>query len=90
LPILFFCYACALKIDKPLEIKPGELRCPYCFGRDIVPSMPRGIWDAILSSLGRVPRHCRFCARRFHPRIEDVERDSALRLEAEKETRPAS
>jgi hypothetical protein len=72
-----------LKVNKPLDIKPGELRCPHCYGKDIVPSLPRGLWDALLSALKRVPRHCRFCGRRFHPKIEDVERDSALRAEAE-------
>jgi hypothetical protein len=43
--------------------------------------MPRGIWDAVMSGMGRVPRHCRFCGRRFHPKIEDVERDAQSRDE---------
>ena len=46
--------------------------------------MPRGIWDALMSGWGRVPRHCRACERRFHPKIEDVERDAALRAESGK------
>ena len=77
------CYAVPLKIDKPLDIRPGELRCPHCYGKDIVPSMPRGLWDALLNRLGRVPRHCRFCGRRFHPTVEEIRRDAALRAEAE-------
>ena len=80
------CYADRLKINKNLDIRPGELRCPHCYGRDIVPSKPRGFWDLLLSRFGRVPRHCRFCARRFHPKIEEVRRDAALRAD-EKETR---
>jgi hypothetical protein len=73
-----------LKVDKPLDRKPGELRCPYCYGKDIVPSLPRGIWDAVMSGMGRVPRHCRFCGRRFHPKLEEVERDAAIRAQTEK------
>jgi hypothetical protein len=75
-----------LRVNKPLDIKPGELRCPHCYGKDVVPSMPRGIWDALMNSLGRIPRHCRACGRRFHPKIEDVRRDIAMRLEAEKDS----
>jgi hypothetical protein len=70
-----------LKVNRPLDIKPGELRCPHCYSKDLVPSLPRGIWDALMSKMGRIPRHCRFCARRFHPKIEDIERDAALRTE---------
>jgi hypothetical protein len=46
--------------------------------------MPRGIWDAILRGAGRIPRHCRFCGRRFHAKIADVQSDTALREEIEK------
>jgi len=53
-------------VDKPIHIQPGELRCPRCFGKDIVPSLPRGWRDAVMSSLGKIPRHCRFCAKRFY------------------------
>jgi hypothetical protein len=55
-----------LEIIKQIEIKPGELRCPRCFGRDIVPSLPRGIGDAVMRRVGRIPRHCRSCGRRFY------------------------
>jgi len=51
--------------DEP-DIKHGELRCPRCFGKDIVPSMHRGLLDALMARLGRVPRHCRACGKRFH------------------------
>jgi hypothetical protein len=55
-------------VDKPIHILPGELRCPRCFGKDIVPSMPRGWRDAVMQACGRIPRHCRFCACRFYVR----------------------
>ena len=55
-------------VDKPLHIHPGELRCPRCFGKDIVPSMPRGWRDALMRMLGGIPRHCRFCGCRFYAR----------------------
>jgi len=56
-------------VDKPIHILPGELRCPRCFGKDIVPSMPRGWRDAVMRAFDRIPRHCRFCARRFYFRL---------------------
>jgi hypothetical protein len=55
-------------VDKPIHVVPGELRCPRCFGKDIVHSMPRGWYDAAMRLWGRVPRHCRFCGCRFHVR----------------------
>ncbi|SPE28262.1 hypothetical protein SBA3_1420010 [Candidatus Sulfopaludibacter sp. SbA3] len=55
-----------LRVNQTIEIKPGELRCPRCFGKDVVHSMPRGILDAIMRKLNRVPRHCRACAKRFY------------------------
>jgi len=55
-------------IDKPIHVRPGELRCPRCFGKDIVPSMPRGWRDAVMRSFGKIPRHCRFCECRFYVR----------------------
>jgi hypothetical protein len=33
---------------------------------DIVPSMPRGISDLFMESLGKVPQHCRSCGKRFY------------------------
>jgi len=55
-----------LEIRQTIEIQPGEVRCPRCYGRDLAPSMPRGIWDAVMRRFGRVPRHCRFCEKRFY------------------------
>jgi hypothetical protein len=55
-------------VDKPIHVRPGELRCPRCFGKDIVPSMPRGWRDALMRAFGRIPRHCRFCECRFYIR----------------------
>jgi hypothetical protein len=56
-------------VDKPLYIVPGEVRCPRCFGKDIVPSMPRGWRDTVMGAMGRIPRHCRFCEYRFYVRV---------------------
>jgi len=28
--------------------------------------MPRGFLDVLMKKLGRVPRHCRFCEKRFY------------------------
>jgi hypothetical protein len=53
-------------IDKPMNIQPGELRCPRCFHKDIVASMPRGLRDAVMSWFGKIPRHCRSCEKRFY------------------------
>jgi hypothetical protein len=55
-------------VDKPIHVLPGELRCPRCFGKDIVPSMPRGWRDALMLAFGKIPRHCRFCECRFYVR----------------------
>jgi DNA-directed RNA polymerase subunit RPC12/RpoP len=71
----------ALKVNSTIEIRPGELRCPRCLSRDVAPSMPRGIWDDIMRGAGRIPRHCRYCGRRFHAKIEAIQRDTALRDE---------
>jgi len=53
-------------VRKELQIVPGELRCPRCFGKDIVPSLPRGWRDALMRAVGKIPRHCRFCENRFY------------------------
>jgi hypothetical protein len=52
--------------------------------RDIVPSMPRGLWDVIMEGAGRVPRHCRYCGKRFHAKLEAVKRDLEIREEDDK------
>jgi cytochrome c-type biogenesis protein CcmH/NrfF len=52
------------------EDEPEKLRCPRCQSKDIAPSMPRGAGDDIQAFLGREPRHCRACGRRFHVRKE--------------------
>jgi DNA-directed RNA polymerase subunit RPC12/RpoP len=70
-----------LEIYQPIDIKPGELRCPRCRGRDIVPSLPRGFKDAFMYQFSRIPRHCRSCGRRFYvrdlSRREDVDDESS-------------
>jgi hypothetical protein len=62
-------------VDKPFQVLPGEQRCPRCFGKDIVPSMPRGWRDAVMRAFGKIPRHCRFCERRFYVRGPAPEMD---------------
>jgi hypothetical protein len=49
--------------------------------RDLVPSMPRGLWDDIMRAAGRIPRHCRYCGKRFHAKLEAVKRDREIRNE---------
>jgi hypothetical protein len=60
-------------VDKQLHIQPGDLRCPRCFNKDIVPSLPRGWRDEVMRWLGKVPRHCRFCEKRFYVEPEVLE-----------------
>ncbi len=50
----------------PIHILPGELRCPRCFGKDIVPSIAQGVRDWVMRWAGKIPRHCRFCGKRFY------------------------
>jgi hypothetical protein len=57
-----------LEINQVPKVKPGEIRCPRCFGLDLVPSRSRGVLDAVMRRFGRVPRHCRFCEKRFFVR----------------------
>jgi hypothetical protein len=74
----------ALKVNTPMDIRPGELRCPRCMSRDIVPSMPRGLWDDVMRGAGRIPRHCRNCGKRFHASLKAIKRDVGIREEDEK------
>ena len=67
-----------------MDIRPGELRCPRCFSRDIVLSKPRGLWDAMMRRAGRLPRHCRSCGKRFHAKVDTIKRDLAIRQEDSK------
>jgi hypothetical protein len=75
-----------LKVNTPMDIRPGELRCPRCKSRDVVPSMPRGLWDDIMIGAGRIPRHCRKCGKRFRAKLNIIKRDLAIR-EADGENR---
>jgi hypothetical protein len=56
-------------VDKPIRVLPGELRCPRCFGKDVVPETPHGLRDTVMQALRRSPRHCRFCECRFYFRV---------------------
>jgi len=46
--------------------------------------MPRGIWDELMEGMGRAPRHCRKCGKRFHAKLEAIKRDQELRDQDEK------
>jgi hypothetical protein len=61
-----------LIVREEIEFKPGELRCPRCMSKDLAASLPRGMWDAIMRALHRIPRHCRVCGRRFFVRESAV------------------
>jgi len=65
-------------IHKQLNILPGEVRCPRCFGKDIVPSRPRGWRDAVMRTVGKIPRHCRFCENRFYVAQSQPQTSSAI------------
>jgi hypothetical protein len=51
---------------EPIDSKTEEIRCPRCKRNDIVPSKPRGILDDIMFGMGKTPRHCRSCGKRFY------------------------
>ena len=57
-----------MELDDELQSEPDGIRCPSCFRRDIVPSMPRGFFDRLMIRWGRIPRHCRACGKRFRVR----------------------
>ena len=59
-----------MEINQPIDAKPGEIRCPRCRRRDIVPSLPRGVIDMFMHGMGKVPRHCRSCGKRFYVNAE--------------------
>jgi hypothetical protein len=55
-----------LQIAEQIEIKPGDLRCPRCFSKDLAESLPHGLKDALMRRFRRIPKHCRACAKRFY------------------------
>jgi hypothetical protein len=57
-----------LEVNQPIEIKPGDLRCPRCISKDLAPSLPHGWLDALMQAWGRIPKHCRACGKRFYAR----------------------
>ncbi|MGD0499820.1 MAG: hypothetical protein ABSC23_15430 [Bryobacteraceae bacterium] len=66
-------YTAGLEVRTKLDIKPGELRCPRCYSKDIVGSMPRGFRDAFMAVWRCIPMHCRACGRRFYMRVRKPE-----------------
>ena len=51
---------CIVSDDMPLPI-----RCPGCYCRDCVPSLPTRRFDRLFVSMHRVPYECRVCGKRF-------------------------
>jgi len=37
-----------------------------------VPSLNRGLADTLMAYFGRIPRHCRFCGKRFYVVAEAI------------------
>jgi hypothetical protein len=75
-----------MEVNIPIEVKPGQPRCPRCFGIDLVRSRHRGVLDKLMRRFGREPMHCRFCGRRFYyfPRkAEETEPDSGPPMNAD-------
>ena len=63
-----------VEVKLPIDLESGALRCPRCFGKDVVSSDPRGVMDRIMRQFGRIPRHCRFCGKRFYVGVETIQR----------------
>jgi transcription elongation factor Elf1 len=66
-------YTAGLEVSTKIDIKPGELRCPRCFSKDVAVSAPRGFRDEFMAAWGRAPKHCRACGRRFYVRVRKAE-----------------
>jgi hypothetical protein len=43
----------------------NKVRCPACGGRDVRRSQRRGVFDAFMGMLHRIPHRCRGCRHRF-------------------------
>jgi transcription elongation factor Elf1 len=68
----------ALSAPRPkIRTQPCELRCPRCFAKDVVPSLPSGVIDRTFLKLGLIPRHCRVCGKRFWVTAKRVNRATA-------------
>jgi hypothetical protein len=66
-------YTAGLEVSTKIDIKPGELRCPRCFSKDVADSIPRGFRDGFMAAWGGVPKHCRACGRRFYVCVRKAE-----------------
>ena len=55
-----------MQVKDKIDLDSGDLRCPRCYGKDLAPSLPRGIRDWLMRRMKKVPRHCRFCEKRFY------------------------
>jgi hypothetical protein len=58
-------YTAVVAPKKTNSEEPEVLRCPRCFNMDIVPSKPIGVIDEVRVSWGKIPKHCRYCGKRF-------------------------
>jgi hypothetical protein len=59
-----------VQVNVHIDLESGDLRCPRCFGKDLVFTASRGLLDAIMRRYGKIPRHCRFCGKRFYVPLE--------------------
>jgi hypothetical protein len=59
-------FAGTVRVKEQIDRETGELRCPRCLRKDLVPSQQRGIRDWIMQRMGKIPRHCRSCEKRFY------------------------
>ncbi len=48
------------------EEKQDKIRCPGCWGHDIVPARQGGFLDWLHKKALEVPVQCRFCGKRFY------------------------
>jgi len=55
-----------VQVKVHIDLESGDLRCPRCFGKDVVSTTSRGLVDSLMRRFGKVPRHCRFCGKRFY------------------------
>jgi hypothetical protein len=77
-----------LQVKGQIDLDSGELRCPKCFGKDLVPSLPRGFMDWMMARFDYIPRHCRICGSRFYVAEEALRGRPEDAVEGAEQNRP--